>query len=337
MQYADFAVWQRSWLTGDVLDGQLGYWRGALAGAPVLDLPTDRPRPPVRSTAGAVDPVHQSRPRSPASCAASPATTARPMFMTLLAAYLVLLGRYSGQDDIVVGTPVANRNRAETEDLIGFFVNTLVLRTDLSGDPTFTELLARVRQTALGAYGHQDVPFEQLVDAARRPIGTGPGRPCSRPASTTARAAPGSAPGPAGQLGDDGPAPQAGPATPALATAGDRAASGPHGEVRPAVTLADAGAGLTGTVEYATALFDRGHRRPDGRPPDDPAAGGRGSRKPGACPPCRSLPPPSATSCRAWNDTVTPVPALDGVHDLITGRAAASPGRGRDRRRRCAP
>ena len=87
------------------------------------------------------------------------------MFMTLLAAFTVLLGRYSGQDDIVVGTPVAGRNRAETEDLIGFFVNTLVLRADLSGDPAFTELLGRVRQTALDAYAHQDLPFEQLVEA----------------------------------------------------------------------------------------------------------------------------------------------------------------------------
>ncbi len=87
------------------------------------------------------------------------------MFMTLLAVYAVLLGRYSGQDDVVAGTPVANRNRAETEDLIGFFVNTLVMRTDLSGDPTFTELLGRVRGMALGAYAHQDLPFEQLVDA----------------------------------------------------------------------------------------------------------------------------------------------------------------------------
>ena len=164
VQYADFAVWQRRWLAGDVLEGQLAYWRGQLAGAPVLEVPADRPRPPVRSTAGAITQFTVS-----AQTAAGLRAVARDggatMFMTLLAVYAVLLGRYSGQDDVVAGTPVANRNRAETEDLIGFFVNTLVLRTDLSGDPTFTELLGRVRGMALDAYAHQDLPFEQLVDA----------------------------------------------------------------------------------------------------------------------------------------------------------------------------
>ena len=164
VQYADFAVWQRRWLAGEVLAGQLAYWRGRLAGAPVLELPADRPRPLVRSTAGAV-----ARFAVPAETAAGLRAVARDggatMFMTLLAAFGVLLGRYSGQDDVVVGTPVANRNQAETEDLIGFFVNTLVMRTDLSGDPEFTGLLGRVREVALGGYAHQDLPFEQLVDA----------------------------------------------------------------------------------------------------------------------------------------------------------------------------
>ena len=164
VQYADFAVWQRRWLAGEVLAGQLAYWRGRLAGAPVLELPADRPRPPVRSTAGAV-----AQFSVPAEVAAGLRAVARgggaTMFMTLLAAYAVLLGRYSGQDDVVVGTPAANRNHAGTEDLIGFFVNTLVLRADLSGDPEFTGLLGRVREVALGAYAHQDLPFEQLVDA----------------------------------------------------------------------------------------------------------------------------------------------------------------------------
>ncbi|MEU8530895.1 amino acid adenylation domain-containing protein, partial [Streptomyces sp. NPDC048629] len=163
VQYADFSVWQRAWMSGDVLDSQLTYWRAKLADAPVLDLPTDRSRPAVRSSAGAVQRFSVSAPTAEAlrelsrECGAS-------MFMTLLAAFDVLLGRYAGSDDVVVGTPVANRNRAETEDLIGFFVNTLVMRTDLSGDPSFREVLGRVRETALGAYAHQDVPFEQLVD-----------------------------------------------------------------------------------------------------------------------------------------------------------------------------
>ncbi|MFJ6574310.1 amino acid adenylation domain-containing protein, partial [Streptomyces sp. NPDC091292] len=163
VQYADFAAWQRQWLDGDVLERQLAYWRQQLAAAPVLDLPTDRPRPPVRSTEGAMAPFTVSAETAEALRALS-RTHGTTMFMTLLAAFNVLLGRYTNSDDVVVGTPVANRNRAETEDLIGFFVNTLVLRGDLSGNPSFSELLGRVRETALGAYAHQDVPFEQLVD-----------------------------------------------------------------------------------------------------------------------------------------------------------------------------
>ncbi|MEU6432601.1 amino acid adenylation domain-containing protein, partial [Microbispora sp. NPDC046973] len=163
VQYADYAAWQRTWLTSDVLRGQLDYWRAQLAGAPVLDLPTDRPRPAVRSSAG-----EQVELRVPGAvleglrgvAQANGVTT----FMALLSAVTVLLGRYAGQDDVVVGTPIANRGRAETDGLIGFFLNTLVLRSDLSGDPTFAGLLRRVRDTALAAYAHQDLPFEQLVD-----------------------------------------------------------------------------------------------------------------------------------------------------------------------------
>jgi len=164
VQYADFAVWQRSWMSGDALGAQLAYWREQLAGVPVLDLPTDRPRPPVPSRRGAVVEF-----RTPVSVAEGLRGVAgqrdATMFMALLAAYTVVLSRYSGQDDIAVGTPVAARNRPETEDLIGFFVNSLVMRVDLSGDPSFTEVLDRVRTMALAAYTHQDLPFEQLVDA----------------------------------------------------------------------------------------------------------------------------------------------------------------------------
>ncbi|MFD3658949.1 condensation domain-containing protein, partial [Streptomyces sp. NPDC058620] len=163
VQYADFAVWQRAWLTGDVLDSQLTYWRDQLVGVPTLELPTDRPRPAVRSTEGGFVDFRVSAQTAQRLRAISREGGAT-MSMTLLAAFNVLLGRYAGTDDVVVGTPVANRNRAETEGLIGFFVNTLVMRTDLSGGPTFTELLGRVREMALGAYAHQDVPFEQLVD-----------------------------------------------------------------------------------------------------------------------------------------------------------------------------
>ncbi|WP_345144822.1 condensation domain-containing protein, partial [Dactylosporangium darangshiense] len=164
VQYADFALWQRRWLSGPVLEEQLGFWRDALAGAPVLELPTDRPRPPVRSTEGSM--IEFVVPREVADGLRAVARDAgASMFMTLLGAFTVLLGRYSGQEDVVVGTPIANRNRAEIEGLIGFFLNTLVLRTDLSGDPTFAELLGRVREGTLAAYAHQDLPFEQLVDA----------------------------------------------------------------------------------------------------------------------------------------------------------------------------
>ncbi|HEY9513105.1 MAG TPA: condensation domain-containing protein, partial [Rhodanobacter sp.] len=163
IQYADFAIWQREWLAGTVLEEQVSYWRERLADVPMLQLPTDRPRPAVQSFRGAY-----YRFSIPARLDAGLRALARErgvtLFMLLLAGFEVLLARYSGQDDLVVGTPIANRNRAEFEKLIGFFANTLVLRTDVSGDPPFLELLERVKQTALGAYAHQDLPFEMLVE-----------------------------------------------------------------------------------------------------------------------------------------------------------------------------
>ncbi len=166
-QYADFAVWQRQWLSGDVLQRQLAYWKKQLEGAPqVLDIPTDRPRPPKESFRGDIRGIPV-----PAAITEQLKTISRregvTLFMTLLAAWNVLLSRYSGQDDIVVGTPIANRNRSDIEGLIGYFANTLTLRSDLSGNPSFRELLARVRETALGAYTHQDLPFEKLVEELR--------------------------------------------------------------------------------------------------------------------------------------------------------------------------
>ena len=163
VQYGDFAAWQRSWLQGAVLDGEIAYWRRQLAGLPpTLELPTDRPRPAVQSFRGASRPV-----RLPGALTRQVEALGRregaTLFMVLLAGFQVLLARTSGQQDLAVGSPVAGRNRVETEGLIGFFVNTLVLRGDLTGDPTFRELLRRVRETALDAYSHQDVPFEKLV------------------------------------------------------------------------------------------------------------------------------------------------------------------------------
>ncbi|HEY2739762.1 MAG TPA: amino acid adenylation domain-containing protein, partial [Thermoanaerobaculia bacterium] len=168
VQYADFAVWQRSWLHGEVLESEISFWRRQLAGLPpLLELPTDRPRPAMQSYRGASLSM-----LLPAALTRQVETLARregaTLFMVLLAAFQTLLARTSGQDDLAVGSPVAGRNRIETEGLIGFFVNTLVLRSDLSGDrsasePSFRELLGRVRETVLEVWLHQDVPFEKLV------------------------------------------------------------------------------------------------------------------------------------------------------------------------------
>ncbi len=164
LQYADFAVWQRQWLSGSVLEGEISWWHEALSGLASLALPTDHPRPFRRTGRGAVSSFvlplaarealeHLSR---------SESTT---LFMTLLGGLSVLLSRSAGQTDVAVGSPIANRTHGEVEGLIGFFVNTLVLRTDLSGEPGFRELLSRVRRMALSAYAHQDLPFEKLVEA----------------------------------------------------------------------------------------------------------------------------------------------------------------------------
>ncbi len=165
LQYADFAVWQRQWLQGQVLEAQLAYWKQRLGDTlPVLDLPTDRPRPQIQTFQGA----RQSLMLSDSLTAALKALSQREdvtLFMTLVAAFQTLLCRYTGQTDLVVGTPVTGRTRVETEGLLGFFVNTLILRTDLSGNPSFREVLQRVRTVALGAYDHQDLPFEKLVEA----------------------------------------------------------------------------------------------------------------------------------------------------------------------------
>jgi amino acid adenylation domain-containing protein len=163
IQYTDFAVWQRSWLAGEVLDAQLRYWKEALAGLPpLLPLPTDRPRPQTPSFRGAHRSTVLPAPLTAALRSHGRRSGATP-FMVLLAGLQALFARLTGEDDLAVGTAVAGRGRVETEDLIGFFVNTLVLRGRLDGDPSLPDLLARVRATALDAYAHQDLPFERLV------------------------------------------------------------------------------------------------------------------------------------------------------------------------------
>jgi non-ribosomal peptide synthetase component F len=165
VQYADFALWQRHWLLeGPRLNAQFSYWMRQLAGLPTLELPTDRPRPTTQSFRGG----HQAF-ELPASVGQGLRSLAEKegatLFMVLLAAFALLLRRESGQEDVVVGTDVAGRTQRELEDLIGFFINQLVLRVDLSGDPTFRELLGRVREVTLDAYSNQDLPFDRLVTA----------------------------------------------------------------------------------------------------------------------------------------------------------------------------
>ena len=164
IQYADFAAWQRDWLSGERLEEEIATWRGWLETAPtILDLPTDRPRPPVASNRGAS--LHFELPTALAQAARATAhQLGATLFMVLLATFETLLYRYSGQDDLLVGVGVANRDRIEIEPLIGFFVNTLVLRGRLGGNPTFEELIEQVRASSLAAFAHQEMPFDKLVE-----------------------------------------------------------------------------------------------------------------------------------------------------------------------------
>ena len=163
IQYADFAYWQRQHLQGEILESHIAYWGQQLKELPGLNLPTDRPRPPVQGHRGATQPLMLS-PTLTVALESLGQSEGATLFMTLFAAFQILLHRYTGQDDLAVGVPIANRNRSEIEGLIGFFVNSLVLRTNLAGNPTFRQLLEQVREVALAAYAHQDLPFEKLVE-----------------------------------------------------------------------------------------------------------------------------------------------------------------------------
>jgi amino acid adenylation domain-containing protein len=164
IQYADFAHWQRQWLQGEVLERQINYWKQKLAGAPpLLELPTDRPRPAMQRFRGQSTPFHLSTDVTQPLKAFSQ-RSGTTLFMTLFTAFATLLYRYSGQEDIVIGSPIANRNRSQIEPLIGFFTNTLALRTQFHGNPSFSQLLEQVQRTTLEAYDHQDLPFEKLVE-----------------------------------------------------------------------------------------------------------------------------------------------------------------------------
>ncbi|MFD0634333.1 amino acid adenylation domain-containing protein [Catenulispora yoronensis] len=299
VQYADFALWQRDRLTGSVLADQLAYWRDRLAGAPVLELPTDRPRPAVRSADGGLV-EFRIRAQTAERLRELSREHGVTMFMTLFAAWTALLSRYSGQDDVVVGTPVANRNRAEIEDLIGFFVNTFALRTDLAGDPTFAELLVRVRRAGLEAYDHQDLPFERLVEA----LGV------DRDRSRT----------PLFQVMFNYDV-----AEPDEAVSGEAV---PGGVVRAKFDLrlmfTDDGGALAAALEFAAALFDRSTvERMAGHLTSllDAVAGEAGLR-------ISELPVLTVDERRVlsgWNETAVPVPGVAGVHELVAVQAVERP------------
>jgi non-ribosomal peptide synthetase component F len=169
IEYADFSAWQRRWLTGDTLERLVAYWKARLQGhAPPIELPTDRPRPARQAFRGAAEQL-----AVPAGLADAAAALGREegatLFMTMLGAFTALLHAYTGQEDVLVGSPAAMRNLPELEPIIGFFANTLVYRADLSGRPSFRALLGRVREIALEALAHQDLPFEKIVEAVNPP------------------------------------------------------------------------------------------------------------------------------------------------------------------------
>ncbi|MFF2354882.1 amino acid adenylation domain-containing protein, partial [Kitasatospora sp. NPDC058115] len=307
IQYPDFALWQRDRLDGPVLAGQLAHWIGELDGLAPVELPTDRPRPAVRSARGATVSFDVPAALSARLKELFAAHRVTP-FMGLLAVFQVLLANYCGQRDVAVGTPVAGRNHDGTEALVGFFVNTLVMRADLTGDPSFTRLLAQVRERALAAYDHQDLPFERLVEhlAPVRDLSRTPLFQVMFNLQDTA----------AGSGGWDLP--------------------GLRVDVQPlaygvakfdlSLDLAETGTGFTGVLEYATDLFDRAtvERMAThflallAAAAADPAAAV--SRLPmlGADEQHRML--------TEWNRTGAPVPQAC-VHELVSRQAAATPER----------
>ncbi|MEO6191373.1 MAG: amino acid adenylation domain-containing protein, partial [Thermoanaerobaculia bacterium] len=240
IQYADFALWQRRWLAGEALDRHVDYWRQRLRGLPAeIELPADRPRPAVPSHRGAEHRFGLDG-RAAAALAALARREGATPFMVLAASMLALLSRLSGRRDLAIGMPIANRNRAETEGLIGFFVNTLVLRADLAAAPGFLDLLRQVRETTLGAYAHQDLPFEKVIDELQ------PERDPARTPFFQVMFALQNAPLPAADL-------------PGLTLAAEEP---PSRNAKFDLTFAlvhnqtDAEAGLSAAIEYATDLFD---------------------------------------------------------------------------------
>ncbi|MBI2230714.1 MAG: amino acid adenylation domain-containing protein, partial [Deltaproteobacteria bacterium] len=237
IQYADYAVWQREWLKGEELERQISYWKKQLEGISPLQLPTDRPRPPLQTHRGAWQSLSLSQELTEKlkSLSRKEGVT---LYMTLLAAFQTLLHRYSGQEDIVVGSPIAGRNRSEIEGMVGFFVNTLALRSNLSGQPTFKELLARVKEMALGAYAHQELPFEKLVEELH------PERDLSHSPLFQVMFVLQNTSGTALKLGGIVVSPMR--------------VDGETAKFDLTLSLSEGAQGLRGAVEYSTALFDDG-------------------------------------------------------------------------------
>ncbi|HEX8695266.1 MAG TPA: amino acid adenylation domain-containing protein, partial [Longimicrobium sp.] len=238
VQYADYAAWQRRWVDGEVLQRQADYWTHALAGAPeLLELPTDHPRPARQDHAGATVALELDEELT-AGLRALGRRHGTTLFMTLLAGWATVLGRLSGQDDVVIGTPTANRGRREIEGLIGFFVNTLAVRVDLAGAPTVAELLGRVKARALGAQQNQDIPFEQVVELLQ------PARSLAHTPLFQAMFAWQNAPRPRLEL-------------PGLELAPVPGAAQATAKFDISLTLSERGGRIVGAVEYATSLFER--------------------------------------------------------------------------------
>ncbi|HEX8135644.1 MAG TPA: condensation domain-containing protein, partial [Actinomycetes bacterium] len=302
LQYADYALWQREWLGGETLAEQLLVWRRRLAGVPALELPTDRPRPAVWTFRGAVHSAPLSADLAAALHRLARREGATP-FMVVLAAFQTLLGRTSGQDDFAVGSPSANR-RPEVEGMVGFFVNMLPLRASLSGAPAFRGLLARVREAALEAYGHQDLPFERLVEelAPERDLGRNPVFQVTF------------------QLFHEAPP----PAFAGLATAAVDPGTG-TAKFDLSLEVVEGGGGLTAVWEYATDLFDAATVRR--------LAGHLGSLLAGALAApetgLEDLPWLGAAERHQllleWNDTTGEPLQAEGVHRLVAQQARRRP------------
>jgi amino acid adenylation domain-containing protein/non-ribosomal peptide synthase protein (TIGR01720 family)/FkbM family methyltransferase len=307
VQYADYAVWQRSWLSGEVLDLHLGYWRRRLAGlSPRLELPTDRARQTARTHQGdtVLLPLSAELTESLGALGRGLGAT---RFMTLLAAFQSLLFRCSGQVDLAVGTPIAGRDRLEIEPLIGFFVNTLVMRGDLRGDPSFGEIVARTREASLAAYAHQSVPFEMLVDELQpeRSLGHAPLFQVMFALQSA-------------------PLEEAGLGLPGLRVAAvESARRGARFDL--SLAIQEAGRGLVAELEYSTDLFDA---------PTAQRLAGAFERLLGAvaADPARPLALASLWSAAErwqvlgeWNDTARALPAAAPVHVLIAAQAARTP------------